>query len=763
MINLSPTSTPEPPISIDTDSLLSRIAQLVLQSPEPELQHILQITVSEVRAFLQADRVKVYKFHNDGSGVVMAESVDRAVLPSLLGLNFPADDIPDYARHQFKVARMRSIVNVEKRQIGQSCRIAFAQQDSEFEDIRYRPVDRCHVEYLTAMGVQSSLVLPILQNDRLWGLFVSHHSQPRTISEEELRNVQMVVEQLSVAIAQANLLAAARDRVQRETTANCIATILHAFPAPDEQKALAQMVKALQGSGGRLYVNTAAFNWPAGSWPSSIEPEDIKLLAWGTQPKMPELAMYPNIENIEEYSSWERYFESGEQPFWAIADLYSTPQLRTIQAAFRSTAIRGMLVLPLRYGDRIVGYLSVFRDAIHTETLWAGKVDPDGRQALPRQSFEVWKQIQSDRTHPWTERDLELAKAIAIHFAAAIAQSEMNRQVQTLNANLERKVEERTAKLQQTTEALTQTVEELKQAQTQLIQTEKMSSLGQLVAGVAHEINNPVNFIYGNLIHTQEYVDQLLELLQLYQQHCGDIHPEIEQRAAQIEPEFLAEDLPKMMNSMKTGANRIREIVLSLLNFSHLDRSEINEVNLHDGIESTLSILQHRLKAQPIRVAGKEYNRPEIRVIKEYGDLPPIECYAGQLNQVFMNILSNAIDAFDPCTENNGWEALRDRQPILQIQTERLGTERVMVRISDNGSGIPDGVVQKIFDPFFTTKPIGKGTGLGLSISYQIISDKHGGFLKYSSQPGEGTEFWIEIPVRQSIGSSVNSSLSSKD
>jgi signal transduction histidine kinase len=421
-----------------------------------------------------------------------------------------------------------------------------------------------------------------------------------------------------------------------------------------------------------------------------------------------------------------------------------------------------MLILPLHYGDRIVGYLSIFRDAIQTETLWAGEIDRDRRQVLPRQSFDVWKQIQSDRTHPWTERDLELAHAIVIHFTAAIAQSEMNRQVQILNASLEHKVEERTATLQQVAAELTQTVEELKQTQAQLIQTEKMSSLGQLVAGIAHEINNPVNFIYGNLIHTQDYVDQLLELLQLYQQHSPNTHPEIERRVAEIEPEFLVADLPKMMGSMKTGANRIRQIVLSLLNFSHLDRSEIKEVNLHDGIESTLLILQHRLKAKPLCIDGQAFDRPEICVIKEYGDLPPIECYAGQLNQVFMNILSNAIDALDFSPELDGLENDRGL-PTLKIRTELLGTERAIIRISDNGSGIPDRVGQKIFDPFFTTKPVGKGTGLGLSISYQIIAEKHGGFLKYSSQLGEGTEFWIEIPIRQAIGSPVNSDLSSKD
>lgn len=307
---------------------------------------------------------------------------------------------------------------------------------------------------------------------------------------------------------------------------------------------------------------------------------------------------------------------------------------------------------------------------------------------------------------------------------------------------------------------LQQALHDLQQAQTQLVQSEKMSSLGQLVAGIAHEINNPINFIYANLTYANQYQTDLFHLLHLYQTHYPNPAPAIQAAAAEIDLDFLTEDFSRILDSMKVGSDRIREIVLSLRNFSRLDEAEMKPVNIHEGIDSTLVILQSQLKEQRVHKSGIDYLRPAIAVIKDYGELPLVECYAGQLNQVFINLLTNAIDSLElRCTQEslaigsakgaNAAIARHSDPPTIWIRTEYLTQEQIAIHLIDNGIGITPDLKQRLFDPFFTTKDVGEGTGLGLSISYQIIVDQHRGRLYCNSEPAQGAEFVIQIPTRQ--------------
>lgn len=292
------------------------------------------------------------------------------------------------------------------------------------------------------------------------------------------------------------------------------------------------------------------------------------------------------------------------------------------------------------------------------------------------------------------------------------------------------------AQLKEQAAQLEQTLHELRCTQSQMVQAEKMSSLGQLVAGIAHEINNPVNFIYGNIAPATAYAQDLLHLLNCYQQHYPDPSPELAQEIEITDLEFIREDLPKLLSSLKEGADRIRQIVLSLRNFSRMDEAECKVVDIHEGIDSTLMILQNRLKTKP--------NRVGIEVIKIYGELPLIECYAGQLNQVFLNIVTNAIDALEEAIENNS-----QPQPQIEISTQMIDLNTVKISFADNGSGIAEAIQHRLFDPFFTTKSVGKGTGMGMAISYQIIVEKHQGLLQCVSTPGRGSTFVITIPTRR--------------
>lgn len=294
---------------------------------------------------------------------------------------------------------------------------------------------------------------------------------------------------------------------------------------------------------------------------------------------------------------------------------------------------------------------------------------------------------------------------------------------------------------QEKSESLAKALDEVQSAQSALVQNEKMSALGQMVAGIAHEINNPVNFIHGNLAPLQSYTEDFVCALELYQKHCSSLPQSVLSELENLELEYIAQDSGKILASMHEGTQRIREIVISLRNFSRLDESDVKSVDIHEGINSTLTILAHRLKGTA------QHSKIEIK--KTYADLPKVECYASLLNQVFMNLLSNAIDAVE---ERNAECKSAQSAPspnLISICTEVVGEDAIKVRIQDNGAGISEKAMDKLFNPFFTTKAVGKGTGLGLSISHKIVTEKHKGVLQSSSVVGQGTEFVVQLPIRQ--------------
>ena len=427
------------------EGMMSRIVNRIRQSLE--LDEILTITAEEMRQYLGTDRVKVYRFQKDGNGEVVAESICRnsgnSELPSLLGLRFPHDDIPSQALQMFIQSRQRVITDVvSQRQIKTQLDSVETGATLEKADVRYSPVDPCHVEYLTTMGVASSLVLPLLSQGQLWGLLVSHHRHPRHFSEEELSVVQLLADQLSIAIAQSNLLREARFQSWHESTINSIISLLHMpLDVVDiRQQVLQKIVEAMQGSGGRLYITAeltgqAAQLYVSGSQPTNLSLEETLLWEKLSQFTKDESLIH---ESQAQNSIWnwslqalkdanteysEDIFDSiSSNKVCIINDLYQEPLLESVASGFKMTSIRSILVLPLQYQQQWIGCLSIFRDEVETQTLWAGRDHSDDRNIRPRRSFEAWCEIKRGQIKEWTQEEIKLAQALSIHLSTAVMQ-----------------------------------------------------------------------------------------------------------------------------------------------------------------------------------------------------------------------------------------------------------------------------------------------------------------------------------------------------
>ncbi|MEM9090422.1 MAG: GAF domain-containing protein [Cyanobacteria bacterium P01_F01_bin.53] len=557
------------------------------------------------------------------------------------------------------------------------------------EDIYTVGHDDCHVALLEEFQARAYSITPIFQGERLWGLLAAfQNSGPRQWRDDERTLLAQIGEQLGIALQQAEYVEQLQDKVARLDRAKAQQTALFKITSRIRRslgweticETATEDVRQLLGA-DRVAVYRFNSDW-SGEFVTESVADEWKPLA-GVTGTIADTHLMDNQGG--RYANNENF---------AVSDIYTVGHDDCHVALLEEFQARAYAIAPIFQGERLWGLLAAF---------------------------------QNSGPRDWQDDEITLLTQIGEQLGIALQQSDAVWKIQSQSVELQ------------------QMLEDLKKSQAQQIQNEKMASLGQLVAGVAHEINNPVNFIHGNIRHIGQYVKDLLTLIDFYQKQTADSeNVEIyRDKEDDLDFEFLLEDFPKMLGSMKIGTERIREIVLSLRNFSRLDESEFKAVDIHEGINSTLLILGNRIKD------GGAHSGVEI--IKDYGELPPVECYPAKLNQVFMNLLSNALDAIEEAikAKTSAHEASTGSQKHkIWISTQLADQGQVEVRIRDSGIGVPEDIAPQVFDHFFTTKPVGEGTGLGLAISRKIIMENHLGTLSVNATPGQGAEFIIRLPLK---------------
>jgi light-regulated signal transduction histidine kinase (bacteriophytochrome) len=690
---------------VNQETLLNRMTTRIRQSLE--LQEILSVTVAEIRSFLNTDRIKVYRFQPDGTGQVIAESVAKNSLPSLLNLNFPAGDIPPHAREMYVKARVRSIIDIPNQLLTlnrpdylDTTRDLTLEdvQNQEVEDILQRTVDPCHVEYLTSMGVQSSLVVPILHQQNLWGFLVSHHSQPKVFSNEELQIVQILTDQVAIAISQSHLLSQTRERARQEALINQISTLLHSPLRIQEilQIVLERIITALKGSGGRLYLN-----------PINGQSE-LELYSYGAQP-----VLLPKTELLEDYPFWQQLmtmegqglqtigvtdnwrdwslnagdevvsvYKKAASSVQAVTDIYQEPQLIEVAPIFQSTPIRSLLVMPLVYGDQCLGILSIFRNQVDTDILWAGKFDPDQRQQRVRQSFEAWRELKLAQACEWENTEIEILSSLGTHLTMAVLQTRLYQCEHQQRLLVEMRNQE------------------LFKARTVAEEATRLKS--DFLSSTSHELRTP-------LAATLNY-------LKLLKEGFYDNEEELKEYigVAYQSAENLVAIINDVLDIAKIEAGRM-SLNIELINLPKLLQEQQN-----------LFRLESRQKGIPLIV---ECNVQEI----------PAD--ALKLKQVLTNLISNAFK-FTTTGEIRLQvvQIMFFEQPCLQI------------RVTDTGIGIELSKQNSLFEPFVQADGSVKrrygGTGLGLTVCKRLVKLMGGEILLNSLGKGHGTTVMFTLPLQ---------------
>ncbi|MGF1493674.1 MAG: GAF domain-containing protein [Microcoleaceae cyanobacterium] len=668
-----------------TDQLFQQIkqqqtlAQIIDQIRSSlELESIFNVTATEIRQLLNADRVGVFRF-TPGTGWDEGEFVAEDVakdFPSAMAARVYDHCFGSQFAAYYTQGRVQAVA-----------------------DIHNAGLSDCHIQILEQFQVRANLIVPVLKGEELWGLLCIHQcSNPRRWQLAEIEFVRKIATYFAVALQQAEQLE------QIKSQAALMAQMKAQEKALARQKALVKLTNRVRQSLAweeicktateevrqLLEVDRVTIYRFNPDWSGDLLFESV---APGWKPLV---GVSPSIKDT--YLMENQGCRYAHNETFAIPDIYKAGHADCHIELLERFQARAYAIAPIFEDDHLWGLLTAF---------------------------------QNSGPRTWLADEVQLLAQIGEQLGIALNQAEFVQRIQSQS------------------EELKQTLEELKQSQSQLVQNEKMASLGQLVAGVAHEINNPVNFIHGNLVYVTEYVDDLLALTQFCQQIDAISEQEIRAFQAQLKEvdlDFILEDLPKTLASMQVGTERIREIVLSLRSFSRLDEAELKTVDIHEGIDSTLLILGHRVKS-----CGEQRI---VEIVKNYGDIPLIECYPAQLNQVFMNFLANALDAIEEAINKGKLSNPPERNhqvPRIWIKTQMHGQDQVEVRIRDNGIGIDEANKAKIFDHFFTTKPVGKGTGLGLAISRQIVVDKHRGELNLNTALDQGAEFIIHLPINLDI------------